>query len=396
MKRRLNLGTTASSARNIAELRLMAQQRVPHFAFEYVDGGAEDETTMAGNRRAFDAWQFVPDTLVSCPPARDLSLSLLGQTLAAPLLIAPTGYNGMLYRHADIALARAARQAGIAFIQSTVANDSIEQIASQAGGNHWFQLYMLRDRKIAASLMERAWQAGCQTLVLTSDAVHFGNREWDRRSFRRPMKLTLRNMIDCGLHPRWLASVMLPHGVPLFGNLLPYLPPDIRSALSGATYFARQMDDALDWAALDWLRQQWQGKLVLKGILHPQDALRARAAGMDAIVLSNHGGRQLDSCVSPLSQLPLIRAALGPDYPLLIDSGYRRGTDIAKALCLGASAVLIGRPVLYGVAAGGEPGASHALGLLTSELDRTLAQLGCRSIRELGPRFLARANTPAL
>jgi len=391
MKRRLNLPCDIERVRNIEEMRVIAQRRVPHFAFEYVRGGAEDEKTMAANRAVFDQWQWLPDALVATPK-RDLSARVFDLPLRAPVIIAPTGYNGMLHRHADMALAQAAAQRELAMVQSTVSNDAIEDVASVAQGRHWFQLYMLRDRAITEDLLARAWAAGCRVLVLTSDAIHFGNREWDQRSFRRPMKLHWRTFLDCALHPRWAANVMLPHGVPSFGNLKRYLPPGKHSAMGGAIYFAQQMDTEISWDTFAWLRERWQGALVLKGVITPADALRAREAGANGIVLTNHGGRQLDGCISPLLMLPEVRAALGADFPILVDSGYRRGTDIAKALCLGASAVLVGRPVLYGVGAGGLAGAGRALDILLTELDRTLAQLGCASVADLSPRFLRQAG----
>ncbi|QPS88791.1 alpha-hydroxy-acid oxidizing protein [Serratia plymuthica] len=376
---------------NVADLQRAARCYLPRFAYRYLAGGAEDEHTLRGNRVAFSQWQFVPPVLRDAS-RRTLNIRLWQQELAAPLLIAPTGYNGMLRYQADLMLARSARAFGIPYIQSTVSTASLEEIAADGQGQHWFQLYVLRDRQVTAGLLQRALAAGCNTLVLSVDAVHFGNRERDRRSYRRPMKLSLASLCDVALHPRWLWHTLRPAGMPGFGNLQPYLPAERQRGLSGAAYFAREMDAALNWQTLDWVRQCWPGKLLVKGILHPQDARQALDAGADGIVLSNHGGRQLDGSVAPISLLPAVRAACGPTATILIDSGFRRGTDVVKALALGANAVLLGRPLLYGVALAGQAGATQALRIFSEEIDRTLAQLGCSSVQELGPHLLRPVN----
>ncbi|MCK6903095.1 urocanate hydratase [Enterobacter asburiae] len=276
----------------------------------------------------------------------------------------------------------------IGYIQSTVSTASIEEIAAENIPRHWFQLYVLKDRAVTTGLLTRARAAGCTTLVVSVDAVHFGNREKDKRNYRRPMELSLPSMLDIAMHPGWVWRAIRPAGIPGFGNLKSYVPADKQRGAGGASYFAEQMDTHLDWATLHWIRTQWSGPLLIKGILAPEDARRAFAAGVDGIVLSNHGGRQLDGSVSPMEVLQEIRQCCGPDAVILIDSGFRRGTDVVKALALGANGVLIGRPVLYGVAAFGEAGAKQALNIILQEMDRTLAQLGCTSIAQLGPHLL--------
>ena len=374
---------------NLEDFRRRAKQMLPGFAFDYVDGGADDEQTLADNRAAFARWQFVAPVLKDAS-RRSLACPLGDTALAAPLLIAPTGYNGMLRRGADQMLARAAGRAGIAWIQSTVSTASVEDAAGGPAGTHWFQLYVLKDRAVTVDLLQRARQAGCTNLVVSVDAVHFGNRERDRRYYRRPMKLSLSSYLNVARHPGWVWRTLVPDGIPGFGNLKPYLPPQYQRGVGGATYFARQMDDTLNWDTLAWIRSLWQGGLYVKGVLTVEDARAAIAMGADGLMLSNHGGRQLDGSVSPLTVLPAIREACGPDVRILIDSGIRRGTDVVKALALGANAVLVGRPMLYAVAAEGEAGVDRAIALLTQEIDRTLAQLGCRNLAELGPHLLCR------
>jgi (S)-mandelate dehydrogenase len=389
MKRKVYDGGDFRRTRNIEELRLAAKRWLPNFVFEYVDSGAEDELTLRANRHAFDAWRLVPSALVDTT-VRNSSVTLFGKPAAAPLVIAPTGYNGMQRRDADILLARAAAQAGVPFTLSTVSNRTLEDVVADGGARTWLQLYMLRDRAVTQNLLERARDTGCDTLVLTVDAVHYGNREWDRRSYREAMALNWRNKLDVALHPRWIRNVLIPDGTPSFVNIARYLPEGERRAANGAIFIARQMDTALDWEAVRWLRDQWRGNLVIKGILNVDDAIASAQIGAEGIVVTNHGGRQLDTTVASLDVLPDIAEACRDRLTILIDSGFRRGTDIVKALCLGAHGVMIGRATAYGVAAGGFEGAAHALTLLTSEIDRTLGQLGCPSVAGLSRRYLTR------
>ncbi|KEA51285.1 mandelate dehydrogenase [Mangrovibacter sp. MFB070] len=372
---------------NAHDLRKKARQTLPGFAFDYIDGGADDEYTLRHNTAIFDRWMFTPSVLKNASQ-RDLSVNLQGTHLSAPLMVAPTGYNGMLRRHADHMLASAASHANIGYMQSTVSTAALEDVHPSAPDNHWFQLYVLKDREITLDLLKRAQQAGCKALVVSVDAVHFGNRERDKRHYRRPMKLSWRALAGVAMKPGWVIRTLLPGGVPGFGNLQPYLPPELQKGAGGASYFASQMDKTLDWATLEWLRARWQGPLLIKGIMTAQDARQAQKIGADGIVLSNHGGRQLDSTLSPMDVLSEVRNQVGPDFTLLADSGFRRGTDVVKALALGANAVLIGRPLLYAVAAGGEALVQQTLTTLIQEIDLTLAQLGCTRLDELHPGML--------
>ena len=361
--------------------------------FEYVEGGAEDEQALRRNRLAFEDVRFVPRTLVNTLD-RCCATTLFGAPLAMPVVIAPTGINGMLRRSADRMLAEAAHRAQIPFCLSTVANARAAEVALP-GSRLWMQLYVFKDPAITADVVRRADEAGCEALVFTTDANVFGSREWDKRSFARPGRPTLYSMLDALCHPLWLADFLL-SGFPRFVNVAEFFPPDARRASAGVTIIPRMFAPTIDWDDVARLRDRWPRRLILKGVLAAEDAERAVKLGCDGIVLSNHGGRQLDACVAPLEVLPDIARAFRDRITILIDSGFRRGSDIAKALALGAHAVMVGRATLYGLAAGGEPGVARALTILQSELDRVLGQLGCRSVAELSPGMLLRATATAV
>lgn len=386
--RRYYRGRDLQRLHSVAELAALARQRLPHFAWEYLAGGAEDELTLQRNRQAYAEVGLQQRALVPCH-VPGTTRDLFGRSAALPLAIGPTGYNGMLHRDADIHLARAATARGVPFCLSTVANAALERIVHQVPGvDLWFQLYAMRDAAIQADLLARAVAAGVSTLLLTSDAMVLGNREWDRRNFVRPRRLSLRNKLQVLRHPRWLRQVMWPNGLPSMGNLDPYLPEGERTALGSMQFIGAQMDTSLDWDALARLRDQWAGQLLLKGVLHPADAERAIDLGLDGVVISNHGGRQLDGAVSGLDALRLIAPLAHGRLKLLLDGGIRRGSDIVKALALGADAVLLGRASLYGVAVAGEAGAGRVLDLLGEELRRTLNLMGCPDIDHLSADWL--------
>jgi (S)-mandelate dehydrogenase len=386
-KRRPFAGRNVATAMNIAELREAARRSVPGFVFEYVEGGAEDEATLCANRAAIAALRFVPPTLLDTQ-GRSLATELLGAPCGAPIAIAPTGLNGMLHLQGDIALARAAAAFGIPYALSTLSTTLLEDVAKQAGGRLWMQLYVMRNRAIAEDIMRRAAASGYEALLFTTDANVFGNREWDKRNYRRPGRPNLRATLDTLRHPRWLSQVLLRGGVPRFRNLETFLPPGAVSAVGGSTIIPQMFAPTITWDDIAWVRDHWPRTLFIKGVLTVEDARRAARLGCDGIVLSNHGGRQLDYCVAPIEVLADVAAAVGDQLTILIDSGIRRGTDIAKALALGADAVMIGRATLYGLAAAGEAGARRALEMLTIELERVLGQLGCRTPRDLGPHLL--------
>ena len=389
-QRRQFSGRDLTRVLNVADLREIARRRLPHFVFEYVDGGAEDENTLRCNRRAFEELSFVPQTLVDTT-ARHHKMELFGRPSAAPIIVAPTGMNGMIHSQGDVALARAAAHLGIPFCLSTVATTRLEDVAAAAGGRLWMQLYVMRDRAVAEDIMRRADASGFEALVFTTDANVFGSREWDRRSYRAPGKPTLRAMLDTLRHPGWMRDVLLKEGMPRFRNFEAFLPPGGATAVGGSTIIPKMFSPSITWDDIAWIRRHWQRKLIIKGVLSVSDAERAASLGCDGIVLSNHGGRQLDSCVAPIQVLPEVVDAVGQRMTIIVDSGFRRGTDIVKALALGAHAVMIGRATLYGLAAGGERGVRLALDVLVSELDRVLGHLGCCSVSELGPHLLRRS-----
>jgi (S)-mandelate dehydrogenase len=321
---------------------------------------------------------------------RHLRTTILGRPASAPLVIAPTGLNGLLHHDGDVALARAAAKLGIPYTLSTVSTTRLEEVASRAGGRLWMQLYVVKERAIGRAIMQRAAAAGYEALVFTTDANVFGNREWDQRNYRAPGKLTQRASLDALRHPRWMWQVLVRHGMPRFRNLEPFVPANL-TPMGASTVIPRLFDATISWDDIAWIREHWRGKLLLKGVLSAADAERAAALGADGIVVSNHGGRQLDYCVAPIAMLAEIRAAVGTRLAVLVDGGFRRGTDVVKALALGAEAVLLGRATLYGLIAGGPAGVDRALAILTTEIDRVLGQLGCNTVAELGPHFVRSA-----
>lgn len=394
--RRFHQCADLSRIHSIAELADVAKRRLPYFAWEYLSGGAEQELTLADNRSAFSRYGLHARSMVPCA-APDLSARFMGKEMPTPMAIGPTGYNGLLHRDADIHLARAATARGLPFCLSTVATNSLEEVAAAIPqGELWYQLYAMRDAQVQDDLLHRAAQVGCQTLVLTCDAMVLGNREWDRRCFARSRELSLRNKLDVLRHPRWLKQVMWPHGLPGMGNLNPYLPVKERTALGSVRFIGEQMDNLLDWDMLARLRDQWQGRLLLKGVLHAEDVELAIGLGLDGVIISNHGGRQLDGALSSLAALAAIAPSAKGRIGLLLDSGIRRGSDIVKAMALGADGVLLGRATLYGVAVAGEAGAGRALDLLDQELKLAMNLMGCPALNQLSPDWLfERHRTPS-
>lgn len=395
MQRRLYSGRDFRRAQNIAELREMARRRLPNFSFEYVEGGADDEFTLQRNRSIFESVTLQPRTLRDVG-ARDLQRSFFGQTAQLPFMVGPTGFNGLLTKDGDLHLARAAAKAGIPFVLSNASTTSIEDIAAVEGVRAWMQIYLYRTRDHVARLVDRVKRLNLEAIMVTTDSAIFGNREWDKRNYVKPLHLDLRNRLDVLRHPNWIWDVLVPGGVPRFQNLGDLLPPGKDSVKGAASALAAELDPTLSWDDIAWLRDIWQGKLIVKGMIHPDDALLAMQYGVDGVVLSNHGGRQLDGAVSALETLPeVVRISQGR-MEVFLDGGFRRGSDIAKALLLGASGVLIGRAGLYGLAAGKGPGAAHAIDILRAELDRTLGLLGCSSLEELTPDLIHASHWRAL
>jgi isopentenyl diphosphate isomerase/L-lactate dehydrogenase-like FMN-dependent dehydrogenase len=375
-----------ADAVNIDDLRRLARRRLPRAAFDFVDGGAESETGLARNRAAFDRLCLLPRYMIDVAQ-RTQTVELFGRTYASPFGIAPTGLANLAWPGADRTLAESAAAADIPFLLSTAATTTIEEIAAAAPRHTWFQLYFSRERRITEDLIRRAAAAGMQVLVVTADIPAPGWRERDHRNhFTVPLRPTLANVLDLMRRPAWLFATAR-HGPPRFVNLAPYAPPGI-GAQSLVTFMSGQISSSLTWPDIDWIRGLWPGKLVIKGILSPKDAALAAALGVDGIIVSNHGGRQLDAAPAPIEMLPAIRAATGDRLVVMLDSGIRRGADIVKALALGARFVFVGRATLYGAAAGGRAGVDRALAILRQELDRALGQIGCRSLAELTPAHI--------
>ncbi|MGE4336747.1 MAG: alpha-hydroxy-acid oxidizing protein [Pigmentiphaga sp.] len=373
------------AAVNIAELRQRARQRLPRLVFEYLDGGAEDELSLRANRQGFDDWRLQP-RLLRDVSERSQTASWWGRELPSPMAVAPIGLAGVFWPKADIAVAQAAAAAGLPYILSTASNSSIEEVADQAGGDLWFQLYVI-NRSIADGLVRRALAADYRTLVLTIDVAVGGKRERDLfNGFTQPFRLTPRVLWDMARRPHWLSQNW--RGAPQLANLVTLEAPD---AESQAALVQRRMDASYDWEALQRLREMWPHRLVVKGILHADDARRAFELGCDGVVLSNHGGRQLDGAVSALDVLPQV-AKLANRGLVLLDGGVRRGSDVLKARALGADGVLLGRAAQFGVASGGREGAARALAILRDELDRTMALAGVASLDRIPDDLLRRVN----
>lgn len=363
----------------VAEMRERARRRLPRAMFDYLEGGAGSERGLDRNREALARILFAPRPLIDVS-RRDLSIEMLGVRRPLPFVIAPTGLNGALRGNGDLLLARVAARNGIPFVLSTASNASIEEVARAADGERWFQLYVM-DRAVADSLVERALSAGYAMLVLTVDVPVGGRRPRDiRNGFAVPFRITPRFALDCALHPGW-AIDQLRCGMPQLANMA--------GSASGigqqAALLRRQMDASFDWQALERLRERWPHRLLVKGLSRAEDAERCLGLGVDGVVFSNHGGRQIEDCPAPIDVLKAGRPSGGA---VLADSGFRTGADIAKALALGADGVMIGRPMLYGLAAAGEAGVKEVIDILTEELDNTLALIGCPNAADLDRSFL--------
>lgn len=373
--------------RNVEDYRRRAAQRLPRLVFDYLEGGAEDERGLARNRTAIENFRFEPQRLVDVS-ARDLSTELFGRKLPLPLLIAPTGLNGVFWPDGDVELARAAAKAGIPFILSTASTTRIEEVAERAGGELWFQLYVVQ-RDLAAALTRRALDAGYTTLVLTVDVAVNGKRERDTRNgFGIPFRYTPRVLLDGALRPAWTLA-QLRHGLPQLANFASAAGPG-NDVTAQAALMRRQMDASFSWTDLKALRDAWPHRLIVKGLLRAEDAARCEECGVDAVVISNHGGRQLEDVAAPIDRVEEFASRV--DCPVLVDSGFWRGADIVKAVALGARAVLLGRATLYGLAAAGEAGASDVIEILRREIDTTLALIGAARLADVGHDRLAASD----
>jgi isopentenyl diphosphate isomerase/L-lactate dehydrogenase-like FMN-dependent dehydrogenase len=376
-------------AYDIADLRELARRRLPKGVFEFMDRGNGDEVALANNREAFERIKLVPHALVDTS-SRSQEITLFGNRHRMPIAIAPTGSAGLNWFEGEIALARAAAAAGIPFTLATGSMTAMEKVAAEAGGTLWFQIYMWPDRSLSHGLVERAKAAGYQALVITVDTPVPPGREYNlRNGMTVPFRFTRRNVTDVLMHPRWLATVLarylLTSGMPRYENY----PTEMRARITAAPMGRSMMvTDSLTWEDLKALRRIWPHRLIVKGILRAQDAVLAADCGADGVIISNHGGRAVDSTMAPIEVLPSVVEAAGKRLTVMVDSGFRRGADVVKALALGAAAVLIGRATLYGTAVAGEAGAARAIEIYRDEIDRVLGLIGCPGVGALNRDYL--------
>jgi len=371
----------------IEDLRQRARRKVPKMFFDYVEAGSYAQETLRANRADLEQIKLRQRVLVDVS-RRDLTTSIIGETVPLPLALAPIGLAGMQHRDGEIAACRAAQAAGIPFTLSTMSVCSIEDVAEAVDKPFWFQLYVMKDRGFARSLIERAAAAKCSALMLTIDLPVLGQRHCDvHNGLSVPPEIKLRNVLDVMTKPSW-AFGMLRAKRKTFGNLAGYARggTDVKSLSS---WIATQFDPTLSWKDVEWIRSLWPGKLILKGVLDADDARIAAKTGASALVVSNHGGRQLDGAPSSISALPKIVDAVGGEIEVMFDGGIRSGQDIMRALALGARSCLIGRAYVYGLGASGERGVARAIQFLRKELDVTMALCGVNTMREIGRHVIA-------
>jgi L-lactate dehydrogenase (cytochrome) len=383
-----NHGVNSSRVVNIEDLRALARRRVPKSVFDYLDGGAEAELTLNENCRAFRDVLFRPRSAVAVGDC-DLKTRVLGHELSFPAILAPVGYSRLMHPGGEVAAARAAGEAGIGYILSTISGHKLENVKAGSSGPVFYQLYLVGGREAAEGALDRARRAGFAGLVITVDTPVAGMRERDPRNGMKELLSTslfakIPYLPDILAHPGWLASFLLDGGVPKLENVVipgkgPMELVDVGAALARAV---------VTWEDLRWIRETWSGPIVVKGLLTGDDARRAVDEGASAVVVSNHGGRQLDSVYPTLRALPEVVSAVNGQVEVLMDGGVRRGADIVKALCLGARAILLGRAYAYGLAAGGHAGVVRALDILRSDVERTVRLLGCPSVSALDRSYI--------
>lgn len=373
----------SQKALNIEDLRQMARRRLTKAIFQFIDRGSEDDIALRHNRAALERIKLMP-RMLNDVSKRDLGITLFGKRQELPLVIGPTGPAGYVWYRGETELARAAAKAGIPFTLASNSNTPMEDILAVGGGTQWFQLYVWRDMETSLIAVDRAREAGFEALVLTVDSTVPYNREFDiRNGVTFPVRVTPRNMIDTLVHPRWMFGTMgryvLAEGhMPRYRNIA--IPDDLNSA--GVRSFLTK-NDTLNWDFLRRIRDMWPRTLIVKGVLHPDDAVKAAEFGVDGVIVSNHGGIANDAGIAPIDALPAVVAAAGERITIIVDSGFRRGSDVLKGLALGADAVIIGRPTLYGVSAAGEPGATRALEIFDAEIRRTMAVTGLPDLQSI-------------
>ena len=377
---------------NIEDLRVLAQKRVPRMFYDYADSGAWTESTYRANESDFHKIKLRQRVAVNME-GRSTASTMIGQDVHMPVAIAPTGLTGMQHADGEILAARAAKNFGVPFTLSTMSICSIEDVAQHAGEGFWFQLYVMKDRGFIERLIDRAKAAHCGALVLTLDLQILGQRHKDlKNGLSAPPKLTLRNMINMATKPRW-ALGMLATQRRQFGNIVGHVS-GVTDVGSLSEWTASQFDPALNWGDVEWIKKRWGGKLILKGIQDVEDAKLAAQSGADALIVSNHGGRQLDGAQSSIEALPAIVDAVGQRIEVHMDGGIRSGQDVLKAIALGAKGTYIGRSMLYGLGAMGEAGVTRALQIIHKELDITMALCGHTEIRRINREILLPGTYP--
>ena len=370
----------------IEDLRALARRKVPKAFFEYADGGSYNEETLRANRAELEPIKLRQRVMVDVSE-RSLATTIVGQKVSAPFALAPIGLCGMQYGDGEILSAQAAEEAELPFILSTMSINSIEQVAEATTKPFWFQLYVIRDRGFSKDILSRAAKAGCSALVLTVDLQVLGQRHRDiRNGMTVPPQIRIKNIIDMATKPEWVFSILKGKSK-TFGNLAGHVK-GMDDVTSLAQWTNHQFDPALNWKDVDWIKKIWPGKLIIKGILDVEDAKTAVKLGADAIVVSNHGGRQLDGAPSSISALPAIAQAVGSDTEVLFDGGIRTGSDMLRALALGAHACLIGRAYIYGLGAGGKAGVAKAIDILKKELSVAMALTGTTRVSDIGPQVI--------
>ncbi len=389
-RRRFTDEGRVARCRNVADLRKLARRRVPRAVFDYVDGAAWDELTSERNRSDFELLTIKPRVLVDVSEV-DASTTVLGQPISVPLIGAPTGLTGLMHHRGEVAVARALHSIGAISTLSSVSSYSIEEVAAAAPGPTWFQLYVWRDRGLVRELLERAQAAGHLALCVTVDVQRAGPRERDiRNGFSIPPRITLRSCLDGLIRPRWSANFVCRPRVTM-ANVAFHL--EQTDAVSMTRFVNDQFYSALSWTDLEWMREVWTGPLVIKGILRPEDARTAIEHGASALIVSNHGGRQLDGAPSAVQALPAIVDAVGHDAEVILDGGIRRGADVLKAIALGARACMVGRALMYGLGAGGDAGVGRAAELLSNELLLAMALAGCPSLDAVDETLVGLASS---
>lgn len=369
-------------ALSISDLRRAARRRLPRPIFDYIDGGADDERALANNAAAFGRYAIVPDVLTDVASLQTAT-TLFGQAASWPLMLSPTGLTRMFHPKAETAVAGAARRHGLPYALSTMGTTRIEDWAAQFQGPRVFQIYVFKDRGLTAEFVQRCKAAGVHGLTLTVDTPVAGNRERDHRNgLSLPPRLTLSSLLSFAMHPEWSLPALTGAKFDL-ANVSHRVDALADRSMSLFEYIGSQFDRSVTWADVEWLAQQWGGPLSIKGVMTPEDARRAVDNGATGVMLSNHGGRQLDDAPAPVDQIATVREAVGDGPEIICDGGIRRGSDVIKALALGANGCAIGRPYLYGLAAGGEAGVDRALSILRAEFERTMALMGVNDIAAL-------------